>query len=652
MGYSFGYWWFKANVKAESSSNSKTESKTRYISSIMRIERYYASLMEEVSPINAAALELMNRQDYVGFFKACGPNYIRGIRRAQEVTAILEFKSNSQETASQYAYNVQVQSGWWNQRYSRGFDSSSKFNSISNSLKITILGYGLGLSEEGSESLIATSLAEYNEVMKFAYRSMVRSKNGVHIGQVYGIEVVPWVENVQFQVASGLQDEVIEIPLPRSLIPRAYRQSDPSDNDFVRTERDLFKCKSPEYLIDKYGYCCEPDALYNKAEEEYDADEPEARVCRPLRSLDKSMVKENMISNGEFVARLDRSLRFRTNQLNTLEKCISAARAIPERFDFHVLKDQDTVQYTNGTDAIEITPYELKLALDPFKDYRLVKHMAQELDEFMEMFYQPCLAALFGTNIGRGSDTEPSYFMAYPWYTHSECSKLSCFGNSMRWDRRSGEGGCIPSLISGSTAMSYDWNDSNCAKSIEKGDDSCKYDSEDLYNFHSDVVACWSETLPAGRIDYFMQQFCMPEITTKKISQEQEDKLKEQTTHFCEMNPNSNVPSVAPTTLPTLIPSQHPSDHPSTVPSLNPTALPSQHPSELPTLTPSSVPTSTPSQHPSDLPTLTPSDSPSSAFSAEPSEKISGIPTKAASDEPSNSNAPSDKKIESESPAN
>ena len=74
----------------------------------MRIERYYASLREEVSPLVEPAQELLNRQDYVGFFKACGPNYIRGIRRAQEVTAMFSFKSSDVETASQYASNVQV----------------------------------------------------------------------------------------------------------------------------------------------------------------------------------------------------------------------------------------------------------------------------------------------------------------------------------------------------------------------------------------------------------------------------------------------------------------------------------------------------------------------------------------------------------------
>ena len=517
----------------------------------MRIERYYASLREEVSPLVEPAQELLNRQDYVGFFKACGPNYIRGIRRAQEVTAIFSFESTSTETSSQYASNVQVASRWWNVNYRSNYNNKSKFSSISNSLKITILGYGMGLTQKvtvnnmnkegasetvesggptaldeiGSETLVATSLEEYNNVMKFAFNSMTKNKDSVHIGMVYGMEVVPWVENIAFQVESGLQDEAIEVPLPRSLIPRAYRRSNPSDKRFINDERDEFRCKELAYSIDRYGYCCEPDALYDYEEQEYDPEDPEVRICRPLRVLDKAIVTENMASNGEFVARLDRSVTFKVNQLSTMEKCISAARAIPERFDYSILKAQDTVKYDGAVD-FNFTVFEMKMALDPFEDYSLLKHMARELDEFMDMYYQPCIAALFGTNVGRTSDTDPSYFMAYPWHTHDECTYLSCLSNSMRWDRQNG--GCVPSLISGYNAAKYnEADDKLCTKDPDSGEvERCKYDSSELAEYHEKVTNGWRETIPLGRVDYFMEHFCMPQISADSISEQQECLLR------------------------------------------------------------------------------------------------------------------------------
>lgn len=536
LSYSFGYWWVKANVAIDYSSNSKTSSQTHHIIATMRIERYYSSIREELSPLNAAATELLNRQDYIGFFKACGPNYIRGIRRAQEVTAVFTYRSSSLEIAKQYSASVQVAYPHWGDfTYGSSYTEKSKFNSINRSLKIKILGYGLGLSDEGSETLVATSLAEYQRVMRFAYHSMTRSEGAAYIGMVYGLEVVPWVENVNYQVASGLQDEAIEIPLARSLIPRAYKIADPTDTEFDNANRALFRCKSPAYEMDQYGYCCEAEALYDQENEEYDPTEPESRYCRPIRSLDKAIVSENMASNGELVARLDRMVRYKMNQLSTLERCISAARAIPERFNAHILKSMDSVKYDESID-IGFTVLELKMALDPFNDFSMVKHMAREIDEYIEMFYQPCLAALFGTNVGLSSDTDPIYFMAYPWHTHKECLHLSCFGNGMRWDRE--KGGCVPGLITGTTSVGYKANDKHCAKDVEgdEEDEICKYTSGILDQYHTDAMTCWETSLPAGRIDYFMDHFCMPSVTSKKLNDEEAAELLATTTANCRLD--------------------------------------------------------------------------------------------------------------------
>ena len=78
------------------------------IISTMRIERYYSSIREELSSLTDDALTLLDRQDYNGFFKGCGPNYIRSIRRAQEITSTFEFEETSSERASEFAYKVQA----------------------------------------------------------------------------------------------------------------------------------------------------------------------------------------------------------------------------------------------------------------------------------------------------------------------------------------------------------------------------------------------------------------------------------------------------------------------------------------------------------------------------------------------------------------
>ena len=75
--------------------NSKARGSERTMVATMNIMRYYHSVREELSAISEDALTLLDQQDYIGFFKSCGPNYIRGLRRAQELTAIFSFKSTS-----------------------------------------------------------------------------------------------------------------------------------------------------------------------------------------------------------------------------------------------------------------------------------------------------------------------------------------------------------------------------------------------------------------------------------------------------------------------------------------------------------------------------------------------------------------------------
>ena len=200
-------------------------------------------------------------------------------------------------------------------------------------------------------------------------------------------------------------------------------------------------------------------------------------TCRPARQLDKSVVKNNMSNNGEFVAHLDAIVRYKLNQLFTLEKCLTSVKALPTKYDFHILKTQDSVKYDAAIDR-QFTLKEMKFALDPLNDYSMLTHVGQELDEFVEMYYQPCVTALFGMNVGTSPDTEPQYFMAYGWLSHSACTKLSCLADNMRWDRDVGQG-CVPSLFVGGGAPLYETGgDTYCKKDNTKGGDVeevCKY---------------------------------------------------------------------------------------------------------------------------------------------------------------------------------
>ncbi len=495
----------------------------------MRVERFYASIKEEVSTLTESAEELLSLQDYLGFFTTCGSNYVRSIRRAQEVVAIFSFSTTNPRNARDFAEGLKI-SGFGD-TVDNKINHKARFKSIIDSLEIKVLGFGLGLNQQGAGNLIATTIEEYNKVTDFAFRAMTQSEGGSHnLGMVYGVEVMPWVDNTGFQIASQLLSETIEVPLPRSIIPKAYHSTNSSITEFDIANVADYSCKESEYVIDKYGYCCEQGALYNAVTKEYNSANQTISICRPLRNLDKNVVKNNMSTNGEFVCRLDATVRSKMNQFSALERCVSSVRSIPNDLEYSYLRPQSTSRF-DPTLTTSFTVKELKIALDPFNDYGLVKHVGKELDEFMDMFYQPCVKALFG---GRDGDSDAMNFVILPWHVHDECLMLSCLSDNVRWNRAE-EGGCVSSLISGVDAAGYSDSDRGCSYDSELAADEqiCKYPSSNMTDSHTRFTQCWNNTLPQGNINYFIDQFCLPNMGGELANEDFQTQLDASYSNHC-----------------------------------------------------------------------------------------------------------------------
>ena len=103
ISLAFAYWMIKVEVNIAAKTSGKFLSRTCIVVAAMRIERYYSSVREEVSPLSEDALTLLGTQDYIDFFKSCGPNYVRSIRHAQDLTALFKFTSSSEENAREFA---------------------------------------------------------------------------------------------------------------------------------------------------------------------------------------------------------------------------------------------------------------------------------------------------------------------------------------------------------------------------------------------------------------------------------------------------------------------------------------------------------------------------------------------------------------------
>ncbi len=217
--------------------------KTYYSHSMMAtiyLYSYYASVDESRSKLSSAAKRLLRTKDLPGFFSACGPYYVRSIGRKAIFVSIFTYQSESQtrdesfedelksevssfSTEDKTSFKAKaVVTGFYNTasvetdkrsasqraRDEEEHKRKQEFNSKSSSYRLTINTSAYGLGKDKKATLISFDMESFKIAVKDAYMSMQSPTTG----KVSSIEVVPWVENTEFQALVPLEEE--EIPEP------------------------------------------------------------------------------------------------------------------------------------------------------------------------------------------------------------------------------------------------------------------------------------------------------------------------------------------------------------------------------------------------------------------------------------------------------
>ncbi|MCP4134681.1 MAG: hypothetical protein GY754_27145 [bacterium] len=219
---------------AEETSKQKTVTTQRLMAEI-KLHSYYASVDESSTKITEPARKLLSGNDIPGFFHSCGSYYVRSIGRQSVYYAMYEFESVSEAEDKTFAYHLETQlksfrkrvvtdaRNWYDyqddpekagstkewdvtsgQKISQGMktDSFSK-SSEKRNLTITVAAFGLGKNEKAS--LISYDIETFKAAIKDAFLSM----QDISTGKVISIEVVPWVENVDFQSLVELEKKQV-----------------------------------------------------------------------------------------------------------------------------------------------------------------------------------------------------------------------------------------------------------------------------------------------------------------------------------------------------------------------------------------------------------------------------------------------------------
>ena len=201
---SFSRLFIKANVSFSSTASGTDTHHYHYLFANIGIDSYYNALNEAYSHMSSSARDLIEKGDVVGFFESCGPYYVRSIGRHSSYLAMLRYRSTS--TTRDYSFEASLKAHlralFTSANVSASYSGEFKKKIEESELNITV--WAQGLNKDDIADIIPTDIDSFKESIKNAIHTM----QDPDAGRVTSIEVVPWVENTDFQDALEVFKEV------------------------------------------------------------------------------------------------------------------------------------------------------------------------------------------------------------------------------------------------------------------------------------------------------------------------------------------------------------------------------------------------------------------------------------------------------------
>ena len=188
---------------ASSSVSLDTTEHKHHIYVEINMDTYYASVDEARTRLSSSAGLLLTNNDIPGFFSSCGSYYVRSLGRNAKFISIYSYsdKSTKKDAAFESSLKVGV----------TGFGGGEA--SVSGELmqqagekKLSIIARAYGLGKNEGASLISYDIETFKAAVKDAFISMQNPMTG----KITTMEIVPWVENTEFQSMIALEKEVVD----------------------------------------------------------------------------------------------------------------------------------------------------------------------------------------------------------------------------------------------------------------------------------------------------------------------------------------------------------------------------------------------------------------------------------------------------------
>ncbi|MDM8560981.1 hypothetical protein [Candidatus Parabeggiatoa sp. HSG14] len=198
-GFEYGFSGYFASGEGKTAGTISQSSKFKIhrvnMFAVIRLNSYYASLNEAKSTLSTQAKDLIQSEDVIGFFDACGTYYIRTINRYSRLYAWFTLESKEEDIQADFKSHLEVA---FRTSFASGAikdKTESKSKKFFKGKRLYIKIIGVGLAKEHVVNLSPTSIEDFQKVVSNASKSM----SGIHTGRISSIEIIPWMDNLSFQ---------------------------------------------------------------------------------------------------------------------------------------------------------------------------------------------------------------------------------------------------------------------------------------------------------------------------------------------------------------------------------------------------------------------------------------------------------------------
>lgn len=214
LGVDLGHLAFQGKLDTKYTSVEGATLYYHHIKVEINMHTYYASVDESSSALSDAAKTLLLNRDIPGFFQGCGSYYVRSLGRDAKFVSLFTYMDESKTRDRTFELQLELAikgfgSGILKTIAGAGENAAlesqitNSFTSMSRKKKLTITTKAWGLGKNKNATLIAYDLDSYKAAIKDAFVSMQDPMTG----RVSTMEVVPWVENAEFQNLIRLEED-------------------------------------------------------------------------------------------------------------------------------------------------------------------------------------------------------------------------------------------------------------------------------------------------------------------------------------------------------------------------------------------------------------------------------------------------------------